>query len=227
MTRTTNARIAGLTLLLYIVVGVLQMTVFGGATAGANTAERLANMARHASDVRINVVLGLFTSFVALALGTALYALTRDEDADIALLAFGCRTAEAVVGAMFGPFTLALLVLAAPEASAAALDGAAALVLVARRSAPVVAATFFAVGSALFCWLLLRGRMIPAALAWLGVAASLLLVVGLPLQLAGILRGQVTNVMWIPMAAFEIPLGIWWLVTGGGAGGAPRPAPRG
>jgi NADH:ubiquinone oxidoreductase subunit K len=56
--------------------------------------------------------------------------------------------------------------------------------------------------------------MIPVALAWLGVLASVLLVVALPLQLAGLLRGPVTQLMWIPMAAFEIPLGLWLIVRG-------------
>jgi NADH:ubiquinone oxidoreductase subunit K len=56
--------------------------------------------------------------------------------------------------------------------------------------------------------------MIPVALAWLGVLASVLLVVALPLQLAGLLRGPVTQLMWIPMAAFEIPLGLWLIVKG-------------
>jgi hypothetical protein len=51
------------------------------------------------------------------------------------------------------------------------------------------AAIFFAVGSLLFSWLLLRGRMIPVPLAWLGVLASVLLVVILPLQLAGLFDG--------------------------------------
>ena len=46
-------------------------------------------------------------------------------------------------------------------------------------------AIYFAVGSLLFSWLILRGRLIPAALAQLGVIASALLVVILPLQLAG------------------------------------------
>jgi hypothetical protein len=47
-------------------------------------------------------------------------------------------------------------------------------------------ATFFVVGSTLFSWLLLRGRMIPIPLAWLGVVASVLLVVCLPLTTRGI-----------------------------------------
>ena len=81
-------------------------------------------------------------------------------------------------------------------------------------------AIFFAVGSTLFCWLLLRGRMIPIALAWLGVIASVLLVVILPLQLAGLFGGSmswsasITWLVWLPMLAFEVPLALWLLVKG-------------
>lgn len=80
---------------------------------------------------------------------------------------------------------------------------------------------FFAVGSTLFSWLLLRGRMIPVALAWLGVFASLLMVVGLPLQILGVLPDAATWIMWIPMAAFEIPLAFWLIIKGVAA-----PVPR-
>ena len=218
MTRTTNARIAGVTLLLYIAVGVTQMVLFGGATAGEGPAARLANMAQHATDVRVNVVLGLFTCFVALTLGVALYAITRDQDADLALLALACRVGEGVVGAIFMPMTLGLLSIAtaagANPADAAPPHALVTLVLTSRSWSPIISATFFAAGSTLFSWLLLRGRMIPVALAWLGVVASVLLVVGLPLQLAGVLRGAVTQLMWIPMAAFEIPLALWLIIKG-------------
>ena len=74
--------------------------------------------------------------------------------------------------------------------------------------------TFFAVGSLVFSWLLLRGRMIPAGLAWLGVTASVLLVVCLPMQLAGLLRGPVTSIMWVPMLAFEVPFALWLVGRG-------------
>jgi len=155
---------------------------------------------------------------VALALGVALYAITRDQDPDLAMLALTCRVGEGVVGAIFIPMTLGLLSLAtaaganAPDAAAAHALGS--FVLTARRWNPIIGATFFAVGSTLFSWLLLRGRMVPVALAWLGVLASVLLVVGLPLQLAGVLRGSVTQLMWLPMAAFEIPLALWLLIKG-------------
>ena len=77
-----------------------------------------------------------------------------------------------------------------------------------------VTATFFAVGSTLFSYLLLRGRMIPVPLAWLGVVGSVLLVIGLPLQAAGFLSGPIAMMMWLPMLAFEVPVGLWLIING-------------
>ncbi|HEY4595158.1 MAG TPA: DUF4386 family protein [Thermoanaerobaculia bacterium] len=162
MTRRTNARIAGFTFLFYIVAGLSSMALAGRP---------------HATDV-----LSLLTSFSALVLGVTLYALTREQDADLALLALTCRVIEAIPGH----------------------EGA----------------VFFTVGSTLFAWLLLRGRMIPAALGWLGVLASLLLVVILPLQRAGLFGGptswtsSVTWLIWLPALVFEIALALWLLLKG-------------
>ena len=81
-------------------------------------------------------------------------------------------------------------------------------------------AIFFAVGSTIFSWLLLRGRMIPVPLAWLGVIASALLVVILPLQVAGLLGGptawsdSITWIVWLPALVFEIALALWLLIKG-------------
>jgi hypothetical protein len=72
----------------------------------------------------------------------------------------------------------------------------------------------------LFCWLLLRGRMIPVPLAWLGVLGSVLLVVILPLQLAGLVGGpmawsaSITWLVWLPMLVFEVTLALWLLIKG-------------
>jgi hypothetical protein len=78
---------------------------------------------------------------------------------------------------------------------------------------------FFAVGSLLFCWLILRGRVIPIGLAWLGVIASALLMVILPLQLAGVLTASnwassVTWIIWLPMLVFEVGLSLRLLIKG-------------
>jgi hypothetical protein len=161
MTLRTNARIAGLAYFVYIVAGIASLAMAGRP---------------HATGV-----LSLFTSFSALLLGVTLYAITRAEDPDLALLALLCRVIEAIPG-----------------------EGA----------------IYFAVGSSIFCWLLLRGRMIPVSLAALGLAASLFLVVVLPLQRAGFFQkgsdwaSGVTWLMWLPMLLFEVAFALWLIVRG-------------
>jgi hypothetical protein len=219
MTRTTNARIAGFAFLLYIAVGVTQM-VLGRAISAPGTAARLALMAQHASRVQVELLLTLLTSMTALTLAVALYAITRDEDRDLATLGLCCRVGEGMLGVIAPMITLGLLWLATTtDVGTAGREAPAVLVLAGllRKLGgwnTITAAMLFAFGSTIFSWLFLRGRMIPRLLAWLGVAASVLLVVLLPLELAGVVTGPITNIMWLPMAAFEIPLGLWLLVKG-------------
>ena len=168
MTLRTNARVAGFTFWIYFAAGIASLLLAGNAPATA--------------------VLSLVTSFSALVLGVTLYAITREQDPDIAMLGLTCRVIEAVPG--HGEI-------------------------------------YFAVGSTAFCWLLLRGRMIPVALAWLGVIASVLLVILLLLQLAGFFGGArnwsspVTWAVWLPMLVFELTLAVW-LITKGVATPAAR-----
>ncbi len=56
--------------------------------------------------------------------------------------------------------------------------------------------------------------MVPVPLAWLGVVASVLVVVCLPVQLAGFFGGPVLGLMWIPMGVFELVLGPWLIIKG-------------
>src|SRR5207248_10401767 len=80
--------------------------------------------------------------------------------------------------------------------------------------ATLLGATAFAIGSTIYCYLFLRARSIPLWMAWLGVIASVLLVIGLPLQIAGVLSGSAAAVMWIPMALFEVTFALWLLIRG-------------
>jgi len=171
MTLTTNARVAGFTFWIYFAAGIASMLLAGNAPATA--------------------VLALATSFSALVLGVTLYAITREQDPDIAMLGLTCRVIEAVPG--HGEI-------------------------------------YFAVGSTAFCWLLLRGRMIPVGLAWLGVSASVLLVILLPLQIAGFFGGPrnwsspVTWAVWLPLLVFELTLAVWLITKGVAAPAHRQPA---
>ena len=223
MTRQTNARIAGVTFLVYIAATITSVVLFGRATSGGGVAAQLAGIAQHATAVRLTIVLGLLGNFCALVLAVTLYAITREQDPDLAMLALTCRVAEGIAS-MDVSKTLGLLWLATAT-DATALDAGAASALGAfflkMEASFTPSSAFFALGSTLFSWLLLRGRMIPVPLAWLGVLASILPAVCFPLQLAGLLGGPVTSFMWYPVLLFEVALALWLIIKGVAA-----PAPR-
>lgn len=219
MTRTTNARLAGLMFLLYIVTGIAHMVLFGQASRSSGTAAKLACMAQHATTVRLTVLLTLLTFMIAIALAAALYALTRDQDRDVALLALCFRVTEGVIAAVSSVRTLGLLSIATAGTAANATDTAAAnafagMLLIQGGWTGTIAAICFAVGSTLYSYLFLRARSIPVLLAWLGVLASVVLVLALPLQLVGLLRGPVTWYVWMPMLVFEVVFALWLLIKG-------------
>jgi hypothetical protein len=218
MTRRTNARVAGFAFLIYIAVALTGMILENRAAAGEGTAAKLASIARHASEMRVSVVLSMLGCFCALVLAVTLYSITRDQDPDLAMLVLVFRAAEGVIGAVPLTKPLGQLWLAtaagtdAPDPATANALGAALLNL--EGSESILAASFFAVGSLVFAWLLLRGRIVPAALAWVGVLGSVLVVAGLPLQLVGILHRPITDVMWLALLVFEVPLGFWLIIKG-------------
>ncbi len=216
MTRSMNARIAGVTFLVYIAAGLTSLRLWTGATGGDGVAAKVASIAEHATDVRLTILLTLVGNFSALVLAVTLYSITKEQDADLARMGLTCRIAEGICGMDFSR-TLGLLWLATAT-DAAALDAGATSALGAyflkMEGSFGASATLFAVGSTCFSWLLLRGRMVPATLAWLGVIASILLVVCLPLQLAGLLRGPITQYIWLPMLLFEVPLALWLIIKG-------------
>ena len=92
-------------------------------------------------------------------------------------------------------------------------------------------AIYFSVASFIFSWLLLRGKLIPTWLAQLGVIASALLVIILPLQLAGLFgeaiswASSITWLIWLPMLAFEVTLAFWLMIKGVSVGQIERPIP--
>ncbi len=218
MTRTSTARLAGILFLLYIVTGVGGMILSGQVTSGVHdNVARLAAYAQHEGAMRVHVLLTFLCFLYAVGLAVTIYSLTRDIDRELALLAFCCRLTEGVIGAFAAIRMLGLLSVATASAAAAAPDAAQAVggvLLQADGANTVVAATCFAVGSTIYCWLFLHARSIPLWLAWLGVAASMLLVVGLPLQILAVLQGAFTVYIWIPALVFELTFAFWLIFRG-------------
>lgn len=217
MTRQTSARVAGATFLLYIAAAFPAMVLSSRATKGAGVAEKLASVAQHVGDLRITVLLGFVSVCCALVLAVTLYAITRDEDQELATLGMVFRVGEGLVYGI--PLSTLALIWLTTTKDGNAPDSAGATTLASLLFkldgwGTLTAASLFAVGSTLFAYLLLRGRMIPRALAWLGVIGSLLIVIDLPFELAGYLHGPLTQLVWIPVALFELTLGPWLIIKG-------------
>ena len=194
------------------------MNLFGRATTGENIVAKQASVAQHVPELRILLVSSLATCFAALVLAVTLYRITRETDSDVARLAMTCRVAEAATGGIFLLAMRALLWLGtAPATSVRISEGEQIVATVLFKILgwnSLLGAMFFAVGSTLFSLLFLRGHTVPDSLAWLGIIASILLVLVLPLQLVGIFPGSVGQLIWLPMVFFEAALALWLIIKG-------------
>jgi len=220
MTRTTNARIAGFTYLFYAAIGICIELLMHQARGGYGGAAMIARIGQYATNVRLAILITLLECLSSLVLGVTLYRITRDEDHELAMLGLVCRVAEGVLGSVNNiPGYLGLLWLAKAGVGTGVPDipttnALRTFLLMPVPSVPI-GAIFFAVGSLIFSYLLLRGRMVPVSIAWLGVFASGLLVVVLPLQLAGFSTGPLTGYyLWLPALVFQVVLALWLLIKG-------------
>jgi Domain of unknown function (DUF4386) len=219
MTRTTNARIAGFTYLFYSAIGICGDLLMRRAVGGGGDAATLARFGEYATDVRIDILIKVLEAFSAFVLAVTLYGITRDEDHELAMLALVCRVAEGVLGALSIPSYLGLVWLAKAGVGPGALDSSTTNALRTFMLMPVpsvpLSTIFFAVGSTIFSYLFLRGRIVPVAIAWMGVFASGLLAVALPLQLAGVPTGPLHGYyQWLPALVSQTALALWLLVKG-------------
>src|SRR5690242_6818246 len=88
MTARTASRLAGFMFLFYIANGIAEMIVSSRVYGGAkDVAGKLAAIAQHPALMRADILLAFLTTIDAFLLGIALYALTREHDHDLALLA--------------------------------------------------------------------------------------------------------------------------------------------
>ena len=204
MTTKANSRLAGFAFILYIVVGIADMTLSSRAIGSGTAAAKLASIAAHETLMRVSSLLTLVSALCALTLGVTIYALTRDYDRDLALLAMMCRVVEGASNAIGAAGALRLL-----SAAKAATAGAEVLLV---GQPATGTATLFAVASTIYCYIFLRARTIPIALAWLGLISSLLLVLCLPLQIVGVMGANWW--MWMPMLVFELSFAVWLIVKG-------------
>jgi len=212
MSTAVSARVAGFVFLVYIAAGLESLSLTQAVAESADAAEKLAGMAKNITLFRYAALLDLACAFSACILAVTLYTITAAHGATAALLAMVCRLVEGMLIATSLLDSLGVLWLAGR--SDVASEAVQVLAAYAMRSEVTLTSIFFAAGSFLFACLFVRGRLVPAPLAWLGVLASLTLLVVLPPQLVGFLSDPRLLAAWLPMLLFEVPLALWLLVKG-------------
>jgi hypothetical protein len=215
MQRRTAARIAGAAYLLYIGVAFPTFRLEARALHGATTAERLESLRQHVGLAHLDVLLSLASGLCAFALAISLYSFTRDEDGDIALLGLACRFLEGLFALPISMLTMLWLMDGGAGAAPELTNGLGIFMMKLSTWQVTYSAYLFAIGSTAFCYLLLRGRLIPTWLGWVGFVGSAIVTVSLPLSLIGIGNRPLSGPEWAPIAVFEIVVAFWFLYTGG------------
>jgi hypothetical protein len=192
-----NARVAGFTFLLYYATAFSEMGL-SSHSAGAHAMQLL-------------VVLAMISILCALVLAVTLYAITRAVDREVALVALSCRFIEAVMNSVKAAVRIGLLSLATTGVAAQAQTT---FLQKCMSWSGTVSGTIFAVGSTLFAVLFVRGRGIPAPLAWLGVIGSAIVILIFPMRAFRFVSGAAVWQASIPLIVFEITLAFWLLFKG-------------
>jgi hypothetical protein len=210
-----HARAAGFLYLLAMAVYVAPLIIIGALDVPGDFARTAENIRASETAVRIALT-GLAAGFVAiLGLAWALYALVRDVNPGLALLALLCRAVEA---ALMGVSTLiwfaALHNYISPGdiALGQRIDG---LLTVGINTSFYLAMICSSVGSIIFFGLLFGSRRVPRALAGFDMLASAL---ALAFTLALLLVPERVSAFglagWGPIFLAEIATGLWLLVAG-------------
>ncbi len=216
MTQRTEAKVAGVAYLSYIVFALSSVVLSGKAIAGADTPQILSTLVRMLPAARATVLLDLLQIICALVLAATLYRLSKAVDATLALLAMLFRLGEGLLAFLPLLDKLELMGLATGYGGRCA-ENPACLALaneLLKRPDNGLDEFCFVVGGFLFAYLFLAGRLIPRWLAWIGVITIGLQVICVPLQIAGMIPGSIVTWLWIAILPYEIPLAFWLILKG-------------
>ncbi|WP_260704660.1 DUF4386 domain-containing protein [Edaphobacter flagellatus] len=215
MTQRADARAAGIAYLSYIVFTMSSSIIYGKATAGDDVAQQLSNLSQMLLSARVTILLDLLQVLCALVLAVTLYRLTKTFAPSLALFAMMFRVGEGLFGALPILSKLELIRLVSTHALNADAAGYSLLAnYILSRPDEQFSEFCFVVGGFVFAYLLLRGRMIPSWLAWIGVITIGVQMICVPLHMAGFVKGSIVNLLWMPILAYEIPLGFWLIFKG-------------
>ena len=213
----TVGRLLGAAFLFVFVASIVSSLLLDSVTGSGSVLEMLASIADNLGTMQISILIGLFTSVGIVVLASLLYAVLYKQQKIVALVALGWWLAEAVllaiskIGAM-GLVSLSQDFVAAgvPEASFHQTLGNF-LYSGLLKQGDDIHMLFYCVGGILWFYLFLRSRLIPRVLSIPGIVIESVALIGMILMLLAV---QVDMLVFYPIAALELIVGLWLLIRG-------------
>jgi hypothetical protein len=221
------ARIAGFTLLLLIVSGLLSNFVFNPPVfVAGDSAATLRNILAHQRTLRFSAATEIVMFNCDIVLAVALYALLKPVNAGLALMGTFWRSANAIVLGATVIGTFAIAELSGTPAYLAAfspgqMQGVVKLLLDLQQYASMIGLIFFCLGAGVHSYLLFRSRYIPRILSglYLFACAELLVCAFIVLTFPNFMPD--IGIPWlVPDLIAEISVALWLAFRG-----ASIPAP--
>jgi len=220
-TTEKKSRILGLAFLIQFVTSITNGLVVLPMATGVrgfglleNIGQTMANIAKNAGLIHLDILLELVTAAGVIFLGGMLYSAVRKQNEGLALTAFGLYVLEGVLIAVTKLGLFALLVLSQQfiaAGSPVSLEPMARMVYEVMSYSSKMFNLAFCLGGTIFYALLLRARTVARPLSLWGLVSAQGVFAGVLLGLFGVEAPIFLYVLYIP---FELVIAIWILIKG-------------
>jgi len=214
------ARVTGF---MYLFLGALaafaEFYIRSGILVDGDAAQTAHNIIASESLFRIGIAGDLLGGACNAILAVTFYVILKNVNSSLALLAAFWRLGEAVILGHMTLNSMAVLNILNHAVLSAAfspeqLQALASLYIGTQGDEFSIGLAYYALGSTVFCYLLLKSRYVPRLLAWWGLLASFIALISTFAIIifpgaAGIAPG-----CYAPVGIFEIVTGAWLLIAG-------------
>ena len=216
-----KSRILGLAFLIQFVTSITTGLVVLPMATGVqgfglleNVGQTMANIARNAGLIHLDILLELVTAGGVIFLGAMLYSALRKQSEGLALTAFGLYVLEGALIAVTKLALFALLVLSqqfVAAGSPVSLEPTARMIYEVMSYSSKMFNFAFCMGGTIFYALLFKARTVARPLSLWGLVSAQGVFAGVTLGLFGVEAPIFLYVLYIP---FELVIAIWILIRG-------------
>lgn len=210
-------KVVGIMFVVLIVTHMASVYFFDPYAMPRDIAALMRDLSNNPANGYISFFLLLTSHLGAIVLAVMLYIVLSAYDRSLALLAMAFRLTEAVIGTYGNTNMLTLFSLSDRARDAADLTMyhfSAQLLYSASYSSFVIAAIAFAIGSFIFSYLFFKSRFVPRFISIFGMAASILVLLGMILDITTVGNGSVILGIWLIMMVSELMYGFWLPIKG-------------